>query len=333
MRIFAFDPSSFADQYREQGYAHITNGVTPEFLNAMRQFVEQSFSSHQVQGKAIGGDKTQALFEFPEDTDFPGEFFDVVSVLCGLDRANMTLSERHVKAYEHDAAPNPRAHKDRVSSKVSVGISIDIPEGSSLILYPDDDRSVNPFNVAPALLESLEPERQPDVILRNAREVAIEDRPGDVIVFQGSSTWHLRRNSAGAVNMYLKVNDFNSDPLGEDPKTEQRRRETIQVLEGADADGGLAPAIAVLARRLDTITRQVTRNDMQEVIQANIWNERPVSLSEEDVSVLRAIDGGTAVGAVIARVSGDGVSASRVEASIRRLAERGVIDLRPPGSV
>jgi len=331
MRIFSFDPVALRDQYREQGYVHITNGVTPEFLDAMRQFVEQSFSSHQVQGTAIGGDKTQALFEFPADADFPGELFDVISSLCGLDRASMTLSERHIKAYEDDAAPNPRAHKDRVSSQVSVGLSIDIPAGSSLILYPDDDRSVNPFNIAPALIQSLEADRQPDVVLKTAREVVIDDRPGDVIVFAGSSTWHLRRNSARAVNMYLKVNDFNSDPLGEDPTTEQRRRETVELIQTPAATNGLRTAVPALARRLDTVTRQLTRNDWEEVVQANVWNERPVSLSEADLAVLRAIDGRTPVATVIDRVSGDGVEASTLEASIRRLADRGVIDLLPSG--
>lgn len=331
MRIFDFDPVALAAKYREQGYVHIPNGVTPEFLAAMKQFVDQSFSSHQVQGTAIGGDKTQALFEFPPEADFPGELFDMISSMCGLDRASMTLSERHIKAYEHDAAPDPRAHKDRVSSKVSVGLSIDIPAGSTLILYPDDDRSVNPFNVAPALLQSLEADRQPDVILKGAREVVIEDRPGDVIVFAGSSTWHLRRNSARAVNMYLKVNDFNSDPLGEDPSTEQRRRETVELAQSPAGTNGFKSAVAVLARRLDTVTRQLTRNDWEEVVQANIWNERPVALSETDLALLRAIDGHTSVGTVIDRVSGDGVEASELEASVRRLADRGVIDLRLDG--
>lgn len=332
MRMFSFDPASFRDAYREQGYVHITGGVTPEFLETMRGFVAQSFSSHEVKGTAIGGDKTQALFEFPENADFPGEFFDMVSSMCGLDRANMTLSERHVKAYESDAPPNPRAHKDRVSSKVSVGLSIDIPPGSTLILYPDDDRSVNPFNVAPALLQSLEPDRQPDVVLKTAREVAIEDRPGDVIVFAGSSTWHLRRNSASAVNMYLKVNDFDSDPLGEDPSTERRRADTADILKKPESADGVGSAVASLSRRLDTVTRQLTRNDWQEVVQANIWNERPVALSEVDVALLRAIDGPTPVAEIVDRLGGDGHERSMLGAAVRRLADQGVIDLRSSDS-
>ena len=328
MRLFAFDPASFAEQYRERGYVHIKNGATPEFLQVMKEFVAESFSSHEVKGTAIGGDKTQALFEFPDDTDFPGEFFDMISQMCGLDRTQMTLSERHIKAYESDAAPNPRAHKDRVSSQVSVGLSIDIPEGSTLVLYPDNDRSVNPFNIAPALLQSLEPHQQPDVVLQSAREVAIEDKSGDVIVFQGSSTWHLRRNSARAVNMYLKVNDFNSDPLGEDPTTEPRRRETQELLASGDGDEVLASAIPVLGRRLDTVTRQFTRNDWQEVVQANIWNEGPVGLSEAEVTFLRAVDGRRPVSDLTNQVS-VGKAGGDMRESVRRLAQRGVIDLRP----
>jgi hypothetical protein len=34
-------------------------------------------------------------------------------------------------------------------------------------------------------------------------------------MFRGHRTWHLRENSAGAVNLYVKVNDYGADPLGE----------------------------------------------------------------------------------------------------------------------
>ena len=52
MRIFAFDPVPLAllPSNREQGYVHIKNGVTTEFLDAMRRFVADSFSSHEVKG-------------------------------------------------------------------------------------------------------------------------------------------------------------------------------------------------------------------------------------------------------------------------------------------
>lgn len=53
-----------------------------------------------------------------------------------------------------------------------------------------------------------------------------------MIAFRGSAIWHCRRRAAGAINIYLKMNDFNSDPLGEDPVTDARRSATLAALEG-----------------------------------------------------------------------------------------------------
>jgi hypothetical protein len=321
MRIFNFDPADYRDLYSEQGWVHIRNGVSPEFLELLRDFALRRFVEHKVEGKAIGGTKEQALYEFPADVEFPGELFDVIAEVGSLKRPTMTLSERHIKAYDDDAPADPSAHKDRVSSQVSVGLSIEIPEESQLVLYPFDDVGVNPFNVSPALRESLEPQQQPDVVLQGAREVVIDDTAGDVVMFPGSAVWHLRRNSARAVNLYLKFNDFNSDPLGEDPITPSRRAETLEAL-GED-DESVVGLVPVLGRRLDTVTRQYTRNAWQEVVQANVWNERPVMLSEQEFRLVQSVDGNRAAAELLgaAGVNGGGT------ASIRRLAERGVIDL------
>src|SRR3974390_3323663 len=110
----------------------------------------------------------------------------------------------------------PRLYKDRLASQVSVGISIDIPEQSHLVLCPEIDRAVNPLQRA-GLAESLLPSEAPETVLAGTTAVTIFDRPGDVQVFAGSSIWHTRRNPANAVVLYFKVNDFGSDPLSEDP--------------------------------------------------------------------------------------------------------------------
>ncbi len=230
----------------------------------------------------------------------------------------MTLSERHIKAYDDDAPARPTAHKDRISSQVSVGLSIDIPEGSALVLYPQDDRRANMFNVSAALRASLAPEEQPDVVLRDAQEIVINDKPGDVVVFPGSSMWHLRRDAARAVNLYLKFNDFDSDPLGEDPATPQREEGTRAALD----EGGLIERVPVPARRLDTITRQYTRDGWSQIVQASVWERDPIALSPEQVDLLWALDGRRSVRELSAM--GDGAA---VEAAVRRLAERGVLDL------
>src|SRR5215213_3510840 len=136
MRIFAFDPADYRRRFADDGYVHIKGGMDPEFLEAARAFSRRSLEVTKLDQFAIKGKKEQSLFDFPEETAFPDEIFDVVAEVCGLQRDTMALSERHIQAYEPHADPNPQAHKDRFPSQVSVGFSIDIPRGSQLVLYP-----------------------------------------------------------------------------------------------------------------------------------------------------------------------------------------------------
>jgi len=318
MQVFHFDPADHREQYASEGWVHIPAGLDPTFLAELSEFVSGRFDSHQVAGRGIGGSKEQAVYEFPQGVDFPGHLFDIVAAVAGLRRAAMTLSERHIKAYDPDAPEEPPAHKDRLSSQVSVGLSIDIPQGSNLVLYPYDHRETNPFNVSAALRDSLPEAELPEHLLPGAREVVIEDQPGDVMMFQGSSMWHKRRYAAGAVNLYLKFNDFGSDPLGEDPVTEHLRAATVAAVR----DGALAELVAQPARRLDTVSRQLTRDPGREVLQADVWGSKPVALNEAEVALLRGLDGGRPV----ADVLGEQVT----ERDVRRLAEHGAIDLVAP---
>jgi hypothetical protein len=204
-----------------------------------------------------------------------------------------------------------------------VGLSIEIPDDSHLVLYPYGHREPNPFNVSAALRESLTEEELPENLLRGAQELVIDDRPGDVTMFAGSSMWHKRRNAAGAVNLYLKFNDFGSDPLGEDPDTDRLRQATLTALR----DGDLSRLLLLPARRLDVITRQLTREPRVEILQAEVWGAGPVRLSEDDVALLRSLDGRRTVGQVVDAAASAGRAAEAVEADVRHLAERGVVDL------
>ena len=310
MRIFSFDAAQYRDQYAAQGWIHVRGGIDPGFHAYLRDFARTRFDSTHVEGLGIGGSKSQSIFEFSAEVDFPGELFDVVADIAGCRRERLTLSERHIKAYDADAPADPRPHKDRLSSLVSVGLSIDIPQGSCIELYPRDDVWVNPHNVAGHLLSALPDERQPEVTLAGKQPVRIADTAGDVVMFPGSAVWHLRRNSANAKNLYLKFNDFGSDPLGEDPTTDQMRARTLAALE----NGGVGSLTAVLARRFDVIRRLTTRVAEVKVLEADVWGSPPVSLSEQEAEMLEGLGGGCAV-------------AELDESSVRRLARRGVIDL------
>lgn len=317
MKIFNFEAADYREEFEAQGWAHIRGGVSPEFLEALRSF-SSSRDEHRVEGRAIGGSKAQALVEFPDAADFPGEIFDTFAAMCGLQRAGMTLSERHLKAYDPDAPPEPTAHKDRFASQISVGLSIEIPDDSELILYPHDQVGANPYNVSAALLQNLPPDHHPDLALAGAREVVIDDAPGDVVVFPGSAVWHLRRRAADAVNVYLKMNDFGSDPLGEDPATELRRSATLTALQAEDSS--LGDLVPVLARRLDTVTRRYLRDSWEELIEAWVWERGPVELSEADLRLLRECDGELDATALL---SGSDAGVDR----LRALAEAEIVDL------
>lgn len=324
MKVFDFDPAAYGAEYRRQGWVHIPEGVTPEFHEYMLRYVEDELRAHMLEGYAIKGKKEQSLFEFPDEVDYPDELFDVVAEVCGLSRPTMTLSERHIQAYEPNAAPEPVAHKDRFPSQVSVGLSVTIPEESRLVLYPYDHREINPHNRAAALNRSLQPEERPEVVLRSAREVELADRDRDVVLFPGSTTWHLRRRSAGAVNLYFKFNDFWCDPLGEDPRTPGVRERT----RAAVGDGSADSLVAVVGRRMDTVSRVYTRNGWQEVFEAQVYGDEPFGLTSLQFELLTAVDGRRSLADLLESVS-NGADPERARREALRLAERGAIDLVP----
>jgi len=330
MKMFTFDPAGYRDQYRDQGWVHIREGISPEFHEYLLAYVEKELNAHLLQDFAISGKKEQALFEFPSDADQPeelDELFDSIAELCDLNRETMVLSERHIQAYEPGAAPEPIAHKDRFPSQVSIGLSITIPDDSRLVLYPYSHNETNPFSKAADLNAYLQPEERPENVLPGAREVELADRDRDVVIFPGSTTWHLRRRSARSVNVYFKLNDFGVDPLGEDPTTEQVRAQTLAAMGTRDADG----LVVALSRRLDTVARVFTRNGWQEVLQARIYGEEAFGITEFQFDVLRAVDGRRTLAELNAEVTG-GRDAGEVRTAVLLLAERGVLDLLPVGA-
>jgi hypothetical protein len=216
----------------------------------------------------------------------------------------MTLSERHIQAYEANANPDPIAHKDRFPSQVSIGFSVTIPEGSNLVLYPDDCRELNPFNAAAALNRRLQPHEKPEVVLPAAREVVLHDEEGDIVMFPGSTTWHLRRKAANTVNLYVKMNDFDVDPLGEDPATGARRERTEEILATeAESLGAHKPK---LSRRLDYIGRQAVRPGGEETLNYALYSEAPLGLTDIQHELLKAADGTRTLDELVSDIAAGG---------------------------
>jgi len=126
----------------------------------------------------------------------------------------------------------------------------------------------------------------------------------------------------GAVNLYLKLNDFNSDPLGEDPTTVERQERTLALLAAGD---GLDSAVPVFGRRMDGVSRQHTR-DGKELLQALVWEPDPIlmPLTDTQFRFLRAVDGSRDLDELAREL---GTELSELESDVRRLATRGAIEL------
>jgi hypothetical protein len=199
-KMFNFDAETYSDAFAEHGYVHIPEGLPEEFHAQLIKYVEDSFDKKHLKDFARG-DKQQAMFEFLEPEHYD-ELREALATICGVEVNSLTLSERHIKEYEPGAAPYPLAHKDRFGSEIAVGFSIRVPERSTLIIYPEHDASVNPFNSTAELRSSFSPYALPETGLKNASRVEIQDRPRDVQIFRGErnvAPARTRRGDHGAV--------------------------------------------------------------------------------------------------------------------------------------
>lgn len=322
MRIFAVDPADYRDQYKDQGWVHIKHGMDPEFLGTLTDFVDRSMKEGRGDERfAFQGKKEQIVYDFAGDyADYPGELYDFASTLCGLDRESVTLSERHFQMYDSNANPEPAAHKDRYGSQVSMGFSVRIPEVSRLVLYPHDHRNLNPLNSSVAFRASLQPDQLPEVALKSSPEVELADSAGDIVAFPGSSTWHLRRRSAGAVNLYCKFNDFNCDPLGEAPDTPTRHQRSVELLDSVNR--GVIP---LRGRKFDKAACVYTRHPGTRLYEANLWGEESFPLTESQFAILQEVDGETTWSDLRGRLDENG----DVDESLRYLVSKGALDLLP----
>jgi hypothetical protein len=323
-QLFEFDPQQYAPRFAAQDFVHIPHGLTPAYLEVLTRQVDEYLRGELLKDFAIG-DKQQALYQFPEGADYHGELVEAVAGVCDVEPSALVLSERHIKAYEAKAIPDPLAHKDRFASEFAVGFSVRVPTGSTLVLYPHDERQVNPFNSSTELRASLRLERLPEKTLSGATRVEIHDAPGDVIVFRGNCIWHLRSRPAGTVMLYLKLNSFNCDPLGEDPTTAKVPQRTAALLERPDGD--LEHLIPLLGRRVDYIHRRYNR-DWKEVPGVVLWGARHFTLDEDELRALQAIDGRRTVGDLIDVMGSRTTREARTD-RIRYLAARGILDLVP----
>lgn len=323
-RMFDFDPSSYAAQYASDGFVHIRSGLTEDFHRLLTTQLDELLEANRLENFAIG-QKQQALYEFPSDGDYLEDFLDTVSAVCSFEGRKLVLSERHIKLYEAHATDDPRPHKDRFASQVAVGLSVRVPDESKLVLYPGVDVEANPFNSTAELWSGLPDDRVPEKVLAGADPVFIDDAPRDVIIFRGNSIWHHRSNRSNVLMLYLKLNSFNCDPLGEDPGTADAELASKALLSLPDPE--LERLIPHIGRKVDTIQRRYTR-EWTEALTVVLWGLPPLLIDEAEFRALRATDGRCDVAGVVEMME----PANRAEGltSLRRLAAQGILELVPP---
>jgi hypothetical protein len=340
MRAFTFAPHAFAAELKEKGYVHIKGGVSDELLQFAKAQLEECRRSgrNELSAREIKNKKKQYLFDLPNGDDFLHDFMRSIGALTGLSVDQMMLSERHIMVYEGNASALPSLHKDRVASQFSVGIPLEECGDARVTLLPRSARRVNPLDnaiysavaqnspigSAPAwnFRDSEYPEAAPT---GDPATVELDVRPGDAVIFAGSSMYHGRLNAAKSAVLYFKLNSMRLDPLAEDPSTSIQRDQGLEILErGSDED--LLRSQVELSPRLRHVSRRYTRLNWTTVIQAFVTGENEFTISEEDLSFLFALQGCRIVRDVL---KATGVSEDQMLSQmprIRRLSRLGAID-------
>lgn len=208
--VYKVDLESHKDALARDGYVLLKGVLSESFLDYLTRFygecnagVHEEFSKWRVPGK-----KQQYVFEFPSE-DAAEQFRSGIAKLTGMAKERITISERHLKHYDEHAAEYPAPHKDRCASGISVGIPVHLGQGTSVCVFPSLDRSENTQEKA-VFVEAANPEE-----LYATKGVRLCEEVGDVIVFEGSSMFHERSKPRGTAVLYIKLNDWGADPLGE----------------------------------------------------------------------------------------------------------------------
>ena len=318
--IFTFDPKDYSEEFAKNGYVLIKGGVDPEFLAIAKKQTEAKEEAHKdLENWHFKGKKRQYLYDF-EEWDFYGGGFETLARTASFSVEKMTLCERHIKVYESNAKNHVPPHKDRVAAQLTVGLPLYIPEGSHIVLYPNDQLTVNPLNSTALWRSSLDEKDLPENVLKGIEPIRVYAEPGDVVLFRGNSIYHERENPASSEVLYLKFNATRMDPIGEDPTTISQQ-ETSQEILAANDDQALLDFAVEVSPRLENISRHYTRLYWKEVIQAYVGGEKEFTISEMELETFKKVDGVKTVREVIANLGIPDPEHVQYVPMVRRLAE------------
>ena len=211
---FKYDPGLYCADLERNGYVHLKDVLSNDFVAHLADFYRRALAddAEEITSYRIAGKKRQFVFNFPSEDDALA-FRAGMARLTGMNEEMITISERHLKVYDSAATPWPAPHKDRSASQISIGLPVFLSQGSSVCVFPEMDRTPNPNDEAVFLTERDRPDLAS--IYSNEKAVLLNEKIGDLVLFNGSSIFHERVKAAGTAVLYIKINDQLNDPLGE----------------------------------------------------------------------------------------------------------------------
>lgn len=213
--IFKYDPGRARSDFERNGYVHLRDILDDAFVSYLH---ERHGECHRgevedIRSSRIPGKKKQYLFDFPS-RQCATEFRDGMAALTGIEKDRFTVSERHLYIYEPEAAPWPPPHKDRAASHVSIGLPILSPPGSTACVFPHF--RFGPNREEKAIYLGDRDSTDPNGAYHSEHAIMLNERPGDIVAFLGSSLFHARVRAGGTAILYIKANGVGHDPLNED---------------------------------------------------------------------------------------------------------------------
>lgn len=272
--------------YRSLGFLHLKDCVSPQFLN----HCDEAMASSSAQAGALHNVRSQRAsmpFDFP-DTDTEEAFLDTVARVTGLDREQLTISDRRIQQCRKDGLSPP--HKDPLSAELAVGFPLHSKGESQLILFPDASRRPN-LGMTPSLLDEdrmMQPRRNltPDAL---SNPLTLNLRPGDMVIYPGHSMLHQRRDVAGSSMLYIKLNASNLDPLGADKRLNGACEASPPLAESL-SNAELLNLHVMLSPRLEALLLTYSRLNWRALRQAKLSDKPPLTLSDREFDILYQLD-------------------------------------------
>lgn len=284
---FALDVPAARRTFESEQWLHVPGGVSDELMEAVTVQVAALIGSseHEVTEWRYPEKKEQYLWELPAGLSVE-RLCRAVAECTGMDPERTVLAERHLKVYSATAPATPAPHKDRSASMVTVGIGVDIPEDSRLVLWPDSDTTYNPYPSAAEWRNTRHADELPEVVTGGLDPLEVDLRRGDVVMFAGARFYHERLRPASTSVLYLKFNDLGIDPLGEDPRTVAAEERSAAVESG----GITSPTTVSVSPRLIGLRTDEFFPGLGSSVSARTFDaEHGIRLTGAEADVLRTL--------------------------------------------